>query len=142
MRKAKLFISILRIALGWMFFYVGLSYMTSGWSVASSIQNAKTFPWLYDAILKTSSVHAVSGVIEIAFMVIGALLVLGLFTRLVSLAGIALMLFFYFPLLHFPHVDPSYFIIDDHIIYCLILAYLFVSKPSGIFGSIFKSSRY
>lgn len=144
-RRPKLFIAILRIALGWLFLYQGyVAFTDPAWSLATYIGSAKTFPAFYSYILTPALFATVSSVIKFLFVAVGGLLVLGIFARPASIMGIALMLFFYFPILNFPLVDGGFYVIDSHIIYILILAYLFMARGSEYFGlgSLFRSSRY
>ena len=147
MRKPKIFIALLRIALGWIFFYQGIvAVMTKGWSLLSVIdlKGALTFHAFYVSLSNAPALTYASTTLEVLFIGIGALLILGVGARIGSLLGIIVMLFLYFPLLHFPRVGTSYFIVDEHIVYALILAYLFTAKSGDYFvlGSLFKLSRY
>ena len=133
--------SLLRLALGWIFFYQGIVAFTNpAWSLLPAIDHAQTFAHFYSSISHQPLLGSVSYVVKLLFVSVGALLILGLWPRLVAFFGIALMLFFYFPLLHFPHVGSSGYIVDEHIIYCIILAYLFVARTKEWSGlkNIFK----
>jgi thiosulfate dehydrogenase [quinone] large subunit len=143
MRKAKLFISLLRIGLGWVFLYQGIvAFRTPGWSVQQFIVNAQTFPQFYAKLLQAPMLGYVSLTVQILFVVVGIMLIIGLWSRISALLGILLMLFFYFPLLKFPYVGNNYLLIDEHIIYSLILAYFFVGGSSSSFKlkNLFKRS--
>jgi thiosulfate dehydrogenase [quinone] large subunit len=145
MKKPKLFITLLRVSLGWVFLYQGIVAITdASWSLVPYIQNAKTFTGFYAGISAEPMLGYVSLVVKGVFILVGVLLILGLGHRLAPLAGIALMLFFYFPLLDFPRVGSVYYIVDEHIMYCFILAYLFVARTAEHFGisKLFHSSRY
>lgn len=144
-RRPKLFIAILRIALGWLFLYQGyVAFTDASWSLSTYISNAKTFPSFYAYVLTPAIYPAVATVVKFVYVAVGALLVLGIFARPASIMGIALMFFFYFPLLSFPNVAGGYYIVDSHILYILILSYLFMARSSEYFGlgSLFRSSRY
>ncbi|MBI2506838.1 MAG: hypothetical protein HYW00_01740 [Candidatus Colwellbacteria bacterium] len=64
---------------------------------------------------------------------IGAALILGIFVRLASLAGVVVMLLYYFPIVQFPRVEHG-FIVDEHIIYALALLVLSTSRAGKIWG--------
>jgi thiosulfate dehydrogenase [quinone] large subunit len=145
MKKPKLFIALLRMALGWIFLYQGIVAITNpSWSLVPFIDHARTFPGFYASIMQEPMLGYVSYIVKGIFMIVGALLIVGAWARLAAFLGIILMLFFYFPVLHFPHVGDSYYIIDEHMIYILILLYLFMVRGSEFFGlgSMFKPSRY
>ena len=91
-------LAIVRMAIGWHFLYEGLSKMwMSGWSAAPYLAGSKwifapIFHWMADS----SSVIPVVDFLNIwGLTLIGIGLILGLFTRLASLGG-AIMLLFYF----------------------------------------------
>ena len=145
MRKPKLFIALLRIAVGWLFLYKGvLAIKDSSWSVLPFIKDAQTFPEFYAIVsaqpLLTYVTYSAKGI----FIIAGVLLILGVGVRIASFLGVLLMSFFYFPILNFPRVGTSYYIVDEHLIYAIILLYLFAfnKKESFGLGSLFKSSRY
>jgi len=150
MRKAKLFIALLRMVLGWLFLYQGvIAIVHSDWSVGPYIQNARSFSWLYSIVNTQPLLQYVSYGVKGLFILVGALLILGIGARFAAFLGIALMLFFYFPLLSFPHVfslDGSsvYYIVDDHIVYVMILLYLFTVRSGEYLGlgSLFRLSKY
>ncbi len=147
MRKPKLFIALLRIAVGWLFLYQGvLAIQNSSWSLLDKIKDAKTFPDFYNLISANPiflqyATYAAKGI----FIISGVLLILGIGVRIASFLGILLMAFFYFAILNFPRVGTSYYIVDEHLIYIIILLYLLVfskKKESLGLGSLFRSSRY
>jgi thiosulfate dehydrogenase [quinone] large subunit len=145
MKKAKLFSSLLRIALGWVFLYQGIvAFRTPSWSVAPFITNAQTFPAIYAWVLQPQYLTMVSIAVKGIFVLVGVLLVVNAWARIASLLGILLMLFFYFPLLHFPYVGTSYYVVDEHAIFAFILAYLFVTRANEGFSirNMFRFSRY
>ena len=63
-----------------------------------------------------------------------AALILGAFVRFAGVAGAALMLLYYFPVLDFPSVGTASFIVDQHVIYALVLLLLAVSKSGRYWG--------
>ncbi len=145
MQRPKLFIALLRIALGWLFLYQGVTaLMHSDWSILPYIKDAQTFHWFYVMVSSQPFLLYVTYIIKGIFVISGGLLILGIWTRVASFLGILLMLFFYFPLLNFPHVGTSYYLVDDHLIYLMILLYLFTVRSNEFFGlgSLFRFSRY
>jgi len=145
-RRPKLFVATLRIAIGWLFFYEGIeALLDPNWSLTSFIQNPLSFGHFYAYIINDPSLLLSLGyIVKGALVFIGALLILGLFVRVASVVGVALMLFFYFPLLAFPYVRGGYYIVDDHIIFALVLLYMFFARAGEYFGlgTMFRVSRY
>ena len=136
---------LLRMIIGWVFLYQGiLAISQSGWMVLPYIDHATTFSGFYSLISKLPLLTYVSYAVIGLYLLVGILLVCGIATRIAAFFGVVLMLFFYFAALHFPHVGTSYYIVDEHIVYAVILlAVLFGHHGShkGI-RNIFKSSRY
>lgn len=144
-RKPKLFIVLLRVAAGWFLFYQGISAMlNSGSTILPLIKNPGTFPQFYAYVSSPSIVLSLSYIIKGALIVIGAMIILGLFVRLATLIGTTIVLFFYFPLLTFPYVTGGYYIVDGHIIFALVLLYLYAARAGEYFGlgTMFRVSRY
>ena len=65
---------------------------------------------------------------------VGISLILGLFVRLGSIFGAALMVLYYFPILNFPYPNPYTFLIDDHIIYALVMILLATLRAGRVWG--------
>jgi len=66
---------------------------------------------------------------EWGLLLIGLSLILGLFVRYASYAGIALMALYWLPVLDFPKVDHG-ILVDDHIIYILAMI-VFIKAKAG-----------
>ncbi len=144
-RSAKLFIILIRIAVGWYFLYQGIiAILNSSWSILPYIKDAHTFTGFYSYLAHSTLLPYLSYSIKGLFIIIGALLILGIFVRIASLLGALLMLFFYFPLLHFPYVSGTFYIIDEHAVMILLLLYLGAIRAGEFFGlgSMFRFSRY
>ena len=126
-------LGLLRIALGWVFFYAGLSkIMNSSWTAAGFLNGAKTFPGLYHWFALPANIGWVNVLNEYGLALVGLGLILGLKVRWVSLAGILLMVLYYFPQLSFPYAgSTSAYIIDEHVVYGLILGYYWVGGDQG-----------
>src|SRR3989338_2380123 len=129
LQKVSLF--LLRISLGWVFLYAGITkVLDSGWSAAGYLNNAKTFAGLYQWFANPNLLPIVNFINEWGLTLLGISLILGVFVRLSSIFGIAIMLLYYFPVLEFPYIPGAHaFIVDEHIIYAAILFYFTTSRP-------------
>lgn len=113
---------MLRIALGWLFLYAGVSHILDPqWSAAGYINSAKTFPALYHWLASAQNIGWVNFVNEWGMTLIGIALITGIMLRLASYGGILMMALYYLVILKFPYVGDHSFIIDEHIIYILVL---------------------
>lgn len=141
--KGSLF--LLRIGLGWLMFYAGITkVLDSEWSAAGYVNNAKTFPEFYAWLASPQILPFVNFVNEWGLTLLGASLLLGVFVRLSSVAGAALMLMYYFPtvemrafeyfpVLILPHT-ATLVLVESHIIYVLALLLLAAFKAGRIWG--------
>lgn len=116
---------LLRVALGWIFLYAGVSKLLNPeWSAQAFLKGAKTFSGLYGWFALDQNIGWVNFLNEWGLTLVGVALILGVFMRLASWGGIALMLLYYFPQLKFPYIGANSFIIDQHIIFIFVLAFL------------------
>jgi thiosulfate dehydrogenase (quinone) large subunit len=97
-RASMVAITIMRILIGWHFAYEGIAKLTSAsWSASGYLRQSRgplsqLFKWL--AAQPTLLGYA-DQITMYGLIIVGVLLVLGLFTRLASLAGIGFVLLFY-----------------------------------------------
>src|SRR3989344_5476405 len=114
-QKYSLF--FLRISLGWLFFYAGITkVLNPEWSAAGYLKGAKTFAPFYQWLLTPSVLPVID------FLNEWGLTLIGVSVRWGSYAGILLMVLYYLPILQFPKVGDHSYIVDEHIIY--IFAFL------------------
>ncbi len=129
-KKASLWLFVLRLGVGWFFFYAGLTkVLDPSWSAEKFLMGAKTFPGLYAWFAQPGLVQSINLINEWALVVLGAALILGFFLRPAALFGILLMLLYYFASNAVPVVEHG-FIVDEHIVLILILSF-FVAIDAG-----------
>ena len=139
-QKASVF--LLRVGLGWMFFWAGITKVFDpAWSAAGYLQGAKTFAGFYQRLAMPDMLQLTNLVNEWGLTLLGLSLMLGVFVRLSSVLGAALMLLYYFPILQFPYPNPHSFLIDEHIIYALSLLVLGGLRAGRIWGLENRCSR-
>jgi uncharacterized membrane protein YphA (DoxX/SURF4 family) len=133
-------VTIIRIAIGWHFFYEGISkIIAGGWSSAPYLAGSRwifapLFQWMSDSTVITSVVDFLN---IWGLILVGLGLMLGAFTRLASGAG-ALMLFFYFvaypPISGYTisvPVEGSYLWVNKTLIeFFVLMAFIFISSGS------------
>jgi len=142
--QLKMAVFLSRVALGVLFFYAGITkVMNPNWSAAGYLNNAKTFPDLYQWFASAGNIGWVNFVNEWGFVAIGLALISGLFVRWASLGGIFFMILYYFPILQFPYAGEHSFLVDDHVIYITALLILFASNAGTFWGldSVFNKFR-
>ncbi len=97
-RSPMIAITVLRILVGWHFMYEGIAKMTSSsWSAAGYLRQsrgpaANIFKWL---AAEPNLLAYADQITMWGLTIVGLLLILGLFTRLSSLAAIGFLVMFY-----------------------------------------------
>lgn len=130
----KIALLLLRLSLGWFFFYSGLSkFLGDEFSAAGFLTGAESMQPMYDWFASSSNIGWVNFLNIWGQMAIGAGLMLGLLVRPASFFGILLMLLYYFPGLDFPYVEHG-FLIDDHIIYVFAFVILYTFRAGSVWG--------
>ena len=137
-------ITLLRVFVGWHFLYEGIAKLTAPtWSAAGYLRQARGpfagfFKWL------ASQPNLLANADQITMWgltFVGALLILGLFTRLASLAGIGFILLFYLcnpPFVGYFYSIPSegsYLIVNKNLVELCALLVIFATG-SGRFAGI------
>lgn len=134
----KISLVLLRVSIGWMFFYAGITkVLNPEWTAEGYLKAAKTFPGLYAWFASPSLLPYVDFVNKWGLTIVGALLIVGLFVRWGSYAGALLMALYYFPILNGAMPNAHSFIVDEHVIYFFVFAVLAnfeAGKTLGIDG--------
>jgi thiosulfate dehydrogenase [quinone] large subunit len=132
---AKYSLVALRIALGWLFLYAGATkVLNPAWSAAGYLKGAKTFSGFYAWLASPGLLPVTNFLNEWGLTLIGVALIAGAAVRLSGYLGAAMMVLYYFPVLDFPKVGDHSYIIDDHVIYALALAYLAAVGAGRTYG--------
>jgi thiosulfate dehydrogenase (quinone) large subunit len=142
-RGPMLAITFLRILVGWHFFYEGLTKLNApSWTAAGFLKQAKgPFASQFHALAANPNMLANSDQITMWLLtIVGACLILGLFTRLACLGGIAFLLMVYFaapPWIGYFYTVPtegSYLIVNKNLIEAAALAVIFFTGSGLVYG--------
>lgn len=134
-QSQKIFLFLLRILMGWLMFYAGITkVLNPEWSAAGYLKGAKTFADFYQWLASPGILPVINFVNEWGLTLLGISLILGIGVRLSSTLGAALMLLYYFPILDFPYPNPHSFLVDEHIIYALVLLLLASLRAGRVWG--------
>lgn len=137
-------ITVLRVVVGWHFLYEGLTKLTAAsWSSAGYLKQARgPFAEFFRSLAAQPDRLANADLITMwGLTIVGVLLMLGLFTRLASLAGMVFLLLFYFsapPFVGYFYSIPaegSYLIVNKNLIEFCALAVIMLSG-SGRFAGL------
>jgi len=125
---------VLRLVTGWLMFYAGITkILDPNWSAVGYLKGARTFAGFYQWLAQPGLIGVVNFMNEWGLTILGVSLILGIGVRLSSILGAILMLLYYFPVADFPFVEHG-FIVDDHIIYAAVLAFLAAVRAGRYYG--------
>lgn len=142
-RNRLIALVLLRVAIGWHFLYEGASKLLNpAWSSKAYLMDAKgifsgLFSWMAADDTRLVIVDTLN---EWGLTLIGLGLIIGLLTRVSSLAGIILLAFYYLSHPAWPGLqymfptEGTYFIVDKNIVEILALLVLFYFPTGHIIG--------
>ena len=143
-RGPMIAITVLRVLVGWHFLYEGLTKLTAAsWTSAGYLKQARgPFAELFRGLAGNPNMLANADLITMwGLTIVGACLILGLLTRLASLAGIGFILMFYLatpPLVGYFYSVPSegsYLIVNKNLVEIAALGVIFATR-SGLFAGL------
>jgi thiosulfate dehydrogenase [quinone] large subunit len=143
-RTPLIAITVLRIFVGWHFLYEGITKLSSpAWSAAGYLKQSRgPFADLFKWLASQPNLLANADLITMwGLTLVGLFLILGLFTRLASLAGIGFILLFYLcnpPFLGYFYSIPtegSYLIVNKNLVELSALVVILVTG-SGRFAGL------
>jgi thiosulfate dehydrogenase [quinone] large subunit len=129
----RVIILLLRLALGINFFYLGFSALFS--PALGKTVRAHSFGDLYSwlaAPAGAGQANWIQPVAQWAFLIIGICLLLGLLTRVASIAGIALVLLSYLPTVSFAAFNAAQVISDEVLVVICLLIIIFSNAGAYI----------
>lgn len=134
-KSQKIALFLLRLATGWLMFYAGITkVLNPQWTAAGYLQTAKTLPALFTWFASPANIGWVNFINEWGLTLLGVSLILGIAVRLSSILGIALMALYYLPILTFPRIGATAYIVDQHVIYALALTFLAAVRAGRYYG--------
>lgn len=133
-KNEKLSLVALRLAMGWLFFYAGITkVLDPSWSAEGYIGGAKNFTWFFQWLLSPEILPFVNFMNEWGLTLLGISLILGVGVRLSSVLGAVLMMMYYVAL-PFPYPNPHALLVDEHIIYAAALLFLASTRAGRVWG--------
>ena len=143
-RSAMIALTVLRVVVGWHFLYEGIAKLTSpSWSAAGYMKVSRgPFSALFHWIASQPQLLDKANLITMyGLTIIGALLILGLFTRVSAIGGIGLVLLFYVcnpPFVGYFYSIPSegsYLIVNKNLVEVCALAVILLTR-SGLYAGL------
>jgi len=142
-RGSMIAITALRVLVGWHFLYEGLTKLTApSWSSAGYLKQARgPLAEFFRGLAADPGRLANADLITMwGLTIVGALLILGLFTRLAAVAGAAFVFLFYIatpPFIGYFYSIPtegSYLIVNKNLIEIAALAVIFTTRSGLYYG--------
>jgi uncharacterized membrane protein YphA (DoxX/SURF4 family) len=135
----KIFITILRVAIGWHFLYEGISkLMVPGWTSYNYLINTTSFAsGFYHALASSQTIVGVVDFLNIWGLIgIGLALFLGVCIRYAAMAGTLLLILYYFAYPPFGSsllkvTDGQFLFVDRNFLEALMLLVLLFLKEKG-----------
>jgi thiosulfate dehydrogenase [quinone] large subunit len=143
-RAPMIAITALRVLVGWHFLYEGLTKLTApSWTAAGYLKQAKgPLAESFRSLATRPDLLANADLITMwGLTIVGVCLILGLFTRLASLAGIGFILLFYLaapPLVGYFYAIPSegsYLVVNKNLVELAALVVILLTR-SGRFAGL------
>ncbi|HVY51198.1 MAG TPA: DoxX family membrane protein [Devosia sp.] len=133
--SVRALIVLLRLSMAWVFLYAASHQVFGGFSVSGFLGSTKTFHWLFAPMSVGPLAVILSFAVAWGHLLIGLSLLSGLFTRLSAAFGIALMLLYWMAHMDFPYISATTnFLLDEHIVYALVLGLMIATHAGHIFG--------
>ena len=134
-----LFITILRVAIGWHFLFEGISKIVQGnWTSSAFLLNTTGFfSGFYHLIASSSVLLMITDMLNMyGLLIIGTALFIGLYSRFAALAGALLLTLYYFAYPPFGNPimnasDGHLFMVDKLFIETAALLFLFFYREQG-----------
>jgi thiosulfate dehydrogenase [quinone] large subunit len=133
----------LRMLVGWHFLYEGLAkFLNPYWTSANYLSESQgIFSWFFTWLVTSPSrLGTIDVFVEWALVLIGLGLIVGMFTRVASAAGLVLLLLFYFCNPPFPGLtysipmEGSYLIVNRTLIEAAALGVMWCFPTGRIIG--------
>ncbi len=142
-KQHKITFFVLRITMGWYMFYAGITkVLDPSWSAEGYIRGANHFVWFYQWLLHPNILPVINFLNAWGLTLLGISLILGIFVRLSSIFGALLMFLYYLAALNFPYPNEHAYLVDEHIIYIIVLLLFYsfhVGKVWGIDHFIYRN---
>lgn len=127
-------LTFLRVLLGWLFFYAGITKLLDPtWTSAGFLNNAENFSSIFAWFGSPENIGWVDFLNVWGQTLIGAALMLGALTTLASFFGMLLMVLYYLPSLNFPYVEHG-LLVDEHIMYLAAFVILIEFRAGQYWG--------
>ena len=129
-------IFLLRMSMAWTFLYAASHQVfVSGFSVTGFLATAKTFHGFFELFTGPAIAPTITFLVAYGHLLIGLSLLTGLLVRVSSVFAIGLMVVYWMAHMNFPYIsDTNNFLVDEHVVFALVLALLIVKRAGHVWG--------
>ncbi len=122
--------------MAWTFIYAASHQVFDPhFTIVGFLKSTKTFHDVYAPLTNPSIAPVLGFLVAYGHLAIGLSLLFGLLVRVSSLCGIALLLTYWTAHMDWPFIEnTNNFIVDYHIVYSVVMAYLFVNHAGQVWG--------
>jgi thiosulfate dehydrogenase [quinone] large subunit len=132
----KTLIVYFRLLMAWTFLYAASHQVfVPGWTVVGFLDHTKTFHDVFVVFTTPTMAPITTLLVEYGHLLIGLSLLTGLMVRVSASFGIMLMVIYWFAHMDWPFIEnKNNLIVDYHLVYAGVLAYLIVKRAGHVFG--------
>lgn len=131
----RYFILFFRLTMGWTFLYAAIHHFGDDHFVSGFLSHVKTFHTVYAPFTNAAVLPVLTFLVEYGHLAIGLSLISGFLVRVSSPFAILLMLLYWTAHMDFPYIENvNNYLVDYHIVYAGVLAYLIVKRAGHVFG--------
>jgi thiosulfate dehydrogenase [quinone] large subunit len=121
--------------MGWTFLFAAIHHFGDDKFVSGFLSHVKTFHAVYAPFTDPAALPILTFLVEYGHLAIGLSLVFGFLVRISSPFAILLMLLYWTAHMDFPYIEnTNNYLVDYHIVYAGVLAYLIVKRAGHVFG--------
>ena len=127
---------IFRMLMAWTFIYAASHQaFVADFTIVGFLSHTKTFHDVFVVFTAPAIAPVVSFLVAWGHLLIGLSLLFGLMVRVSTIFGIALLLMYWTAHMDWPFIEnKNNFIVDYHIVYATVMAYLFVKHAGHVWG--------
>jgi thiosulfate dehydrogenase [quinone] large subunit len=133
----KQFVFVFRMLMAWTFLYAAShqGIFAPDWSVAGFLSHTKTFHHQFAVFTSPTLAPIITYLVSWGHLLIGLSLLVGLMVRVSASFGILLLVLYWLAHMDFPYIESrTNFIVDYHIVYATVLAYLIYEHAGHVWG--------
>ena len=128
-------IVVLRIMIGWTFFYAGVWQIWENYDVADFLSHVVTLHDFFALFARPAVLPVVDFLVKWGHLLIGLSLISGLLVRVSAPFAFLLLVTYYCAHLEWPYVENHLnFVVDFQLVYAVVVVYLIAHRAGHVWG--------